>query len=106
MKVGEDAVERFRVIAIDGGGNLIDVLGGVVAKVGDRATLNVEDFGRGFFAGFDAGLMIGVDMDERGIEADGAFKERDQGTDGACVNASDGDRHGIAAGFVGGSTGA
>ena len=42
----------------------------------------LEHAGRRFFSGFDAGLMVGVDIDERAVESDRALVERDQRADG------------------------
>ena len=43
--------------------------------------------------------MVCVDVDERGVVADGAFEKCDEGADGASVDASDGNRHRFAGGF-------
>ncbi len=52
-------------------------------EVGEDFELEGDDGGGGFFAGFDAGLVVGVDVDEVGVEADGAFEEGDEDADGA-----------------------
>ena len=50
-------------------------------EVGEDFLLDGDDCGGGFFAGFDAGLVVGVDVDEGGVEADGAFEEGDENAD-------------------------
>ena len=56
-------------------------------KRGAHLTEQGEEYGCGLFAGLHAGLMIGVDVDETGVEADGAFVESDQGAEVKGVDA-------------------
>src|SRR5690349_16380427 len=40
--------------------------------------LNLKQPGSGLLSGFDAGLMIGIDVDKRAVKSNRAFVERDQ----------------------------
>ena len=73
--------------------------GGGGEEGGEDASLEGENAGSGFFAGLDAGLVMGVDVDEGGVESDGAFKEGDEGADGLRVEAAYDDGEGFAAGI-------
>jgi len=57
---------------------------GVSALLGEiiqDPMLEIDDGGSGFLASFNTWLMIGVDIDERGVKTDGAFKKSDEKTD-------------------------
>ena len=43
--------------------------------------LSRDDFAGCFLASFDSGLVVGVDVDQRGVEADGTFEQRDECSD-------------------------
>ena len=67
-------------VAFDGMGY---VIGGQThptmgAQVRDHRALQGQSLGGRPFAGFDAGLMVGVDVDEFGIETDGSFEHGDE----------------------------
>src|SRR5690606_36409919 len=63
---------------------------------GGELELERDDAGGGLLAGFDAGPMVGVDADERGVEADGAFVEGDEHAEGAGGDVGHGDGDGPA----------
>ena len=53
----------------------------------DNLRLHREDGGGGLLAGLDARLMVGVDVDQRRVEADRPLEQRDQRADGPGVDA-------------------
>src|ERR1700739_1329964 len=61
-----------------------------------RFRLKRKYSGGGFFPSFDAWLVIRVDVNQRSVEADRAFKQRDQRTDRPRVDASHRDGHRLA----------
>src|SRR6266853_5503640 len=65
-------------------------------KRGERFGLKAEDGGGSFLACFDAWLVIGVDVDQRGVEADGALEQGDESTHDSRVHAANRDGHGLA----------
>ncbi len=69
-------------------------------------SLQGDHGGGGFLAGLDAGLVIGVDVDQRGIEADGPLIEGDEDADMECVDPIDGEGEGLAAVVIEGLAGA
>lgn len=93
--------------SVEFGGELADVVRGFVGgEVVEDLKLEFEDVAGGFFASFHAGLVVGVDVDEGGVESDGAFVEGDELADGVGGDFLDGDGDGGAAGFVEGLAGA
>ena len=60
----------------------------------------VEEGSSGLLAGFHAGLVVGVDVDQRGVERDGALEEGDEQAELEGRDFGDGDRERLAAGFV------
>ena len=88
-EVAEGVVEGFGGVGeVQGGGELVggEGVAGVGAEVGEDFGLELDHGGGGLFAGFYAGLVVGVDVDERGVEADGALVEGDERADGAGVD--------------------
>ena len=78
----------------DGFGGETGVVGGEGGADGGEV---VEEDGGGFFAGFDAGLVVGVDVDEGGVEANGAFEEADEHAEREGVEFGDAEGEGLAA---------
>src|SRR5205814_1482823 len=78
-KVSQDMKNVFGIGA-DLAGDFLRTLIGVITNI-FHAGLQFEDARGGFLAGFDTRLMIGVDLNERGIEPDGAFVEPNQRSD-------------------------
>ena len=106
-EVGEDLVDGFGVIGgVEGGGDLVGGAGGAGGEVGEDFRREGDDGGGGFFAGFDAGLVVGVDVDELGVEADGTFEEGDEDADGAGGDFVDGEGEVFAGVFGEGGAGA
>ena len=97
--VGGEVIEDVEgVLGIDGdgGGDGFGCEAGVVGGEGGADSGEVvEEDGGGFFAGFDAGLMVGVDVDEGGVEADGAFEEADEHAEREGVEFGDAEGEGL-----------
>ena len=75
-------VEDFLRIAADGGGNIL----GTFSVGGHMATNfveHVEELGCGSLTGFNSGLVVGVDVHQRGVESYGALKEGDEVAQGS-----------------------
>lgn len=104
-EVGEAVVDFFWV-CLEGGG---DGFCGAVAVFGEGVTHageDLEEVAGGFFACFDAGLVVGVDVDEAGVEGDGAFVEGDEEADVEGGGFFDAEGDGLAVVFVEGFAGA
>ena len=69
--------------------------GDVGAGFGERG----QESGGGLFAGFDAGLVVGVDVDQAGVEGHGAFERGDEGAEVEGIDPRDAERHAFAAVF-------
>ena len=77
-------------------------LGGEVAT---NLAEEIEENTGGFLARLDAWLVVGVDVDQRSVEGDGALEEGDELAESAGVDLWDGDGDGAAAAFVEGFAG-
>ena len=64
-------------IGAGGGGDLFGGAG-VGGEMGADVVEGCQEIPGGFFAGFDARLVIGVDVDQRGVERDRAFEQGDE----------------------------
>ena len=80
------------------------VLGG--GEGGGEFQFKGNDGAGGFLAGFDAGLVVGIDADERGVETDDAFVEGDQHAERARRDVGQGDGDGVTVLFGEGVAGA
>ena len=103
-EVGEAVVDVLCIGADGGGEGLRGLWGGV-----QRRTHVGEDFEEGACRGlacFDAGLVVGVDVDEAGVEGNGSLKEGDEHAEGEGGDLGDGDGEGTSSGFVEGFAGA
>ena len=58
---------------------------------GEGGGPDFEGLGSGLLAGLDARLVVGVDAEEVGVQADRSFEERDQHAHGTGVHLIDGD---------------
>lgn len=77
-----ETVVNFLGIGLDGNS---DDVGGGAAGMGDGIAHGGEHFEKvdgGLFSGFDAWLVIGVDVDEAGVKRDGAFEQGDEHANG------------------------
>ena len=92
----EEEVDRLgRVGGADRGCDLFGCAG-PGRKGCEHLRLQGQD-GRGrLLAGLDAGLVVGVDADQAGVEADGSLEERDEPAHSPGLDARDGDGHGLA----------
>ena len=65
-------------------------------KGGQHLPLQRQDRRGRLLARLDAGLVVGVDADQGGVQADGAFEQRDQPADGPRIDARNRDGHRLA----------
>ena len=76
-----------------------DLVGGTGHTVGqDRfhTALQVENRRRCFFACLNAGLVVGIDVDEFALQANSALEQRNQGTKAPGIKTPHADRHALA----------
>jgi hypothetical protein len=78
---------------------------GARPRAATRRRCRVEHAGGGLLAGLDAGLVIGVDVDQLGVEADGALEQGDDGAEGGGVEAVEGEGEARSATLGGGRRG-
>ena len=97
-----DHKDALNVLSPDRLGDLFGVerLTRLAGHVSDRLLLYFQYRGRRLLTGFDAGLVVGVDIDQRGIQPHGTLVERGQGTHGLGVNLVAQDRDRLATGFI------
>ena len=58
--------------------------------------MQIENRCSRFFAGFNAGLVVCVDVHQLAIEADGALEQSNQGTETPGIKAAHADGHALA----------
>ena len=66
---------------------------GVAESEASDLPLEGQHRGRRLLARLDARLVVGVDVHQRGVEADGPLEQRDQHADRAGIDPGNGDRH-------------
>ena len=66
----------------------------------------IEEVSGGFFASFNAGLMVGVDVHQAGVEADGTLKQSDEHAQAEGIEFGDAEGDGLPAFFGQGLAGA
>jgi len=99
-EVAQDPIQGFCRLEIQ---LALQLHQGVFALVGHdhlQPGLEIQESRGSLLAGFDAGLVVGVHIDELAIEADGPFKEGDQRPQAVGVEALHGDAQ-VEAPFLG-----
>ena len=92
---GAGKPSRPRRRRADGGGDLLGRLRRRGQRRSDFALQRQHRRGR-LLAGLDAGLVVGVDADQAGVQADGALEERDQPAHRPGIDARNRDGHRLA----------
>jgi hypothetical protein len=105
-KVPERPEEGFRTGEPERGGQLIDGSGAAIAEQGLQPHLQGQHLGGGLLASLHTGLVVGVDVDQFGVEANGPLEEGDQGAEGRGIEAPQGDGEALAATLGQGRAGA
>ena len=105
-EVPERPEEGFRTGEPERGGQLLEGSGVAIAEQGLQPHLQGQHLGGGLLASLHTGLVVGVDVDQFGVEAYGPLKEGDQGAEGRGIEAPQGDAEALAATLGQGRAGA
>ena len=78
-------------------GNLLHAAGGAIAEQLFHLLLQIKDRRCRLLAGLHTRLVIGVDIHQFAIKANGTLKQSDQGAKGGGIELTQGQRHALAA---------